>query len=91
MKKLSSDLCAGVSLVGGITAAVFGLMSMLLAISKNDMARPLLLFFAFPGFMVSLVVFVVFYRESTRMRHLEAEEELIRKLAIEKLEKDKLK
>ena len=30
--KLSSDLCAGVSLVGGITAAVFGLMSILLAI-----------------------------------------------------------
>lgn len=89
--KLSSDLCAGASLIGAIIAAVFGLLGLLLMFSKNELAKTLIFFLALPAFFFGVITFVAFYRESGRRRQVETEEELIRKLAIEKLERDKLK
>lgn len=93
--KLSSDLCAGISLLGLIMAVPAALLGFMLLISKNSWAlvwgKTLTFFGALPVCVFGLVVFVIFYRESKRVKQVEAEEELIRKLALEKLEKDKLR
>jgi hypothetical protein len=86
---LSSDLCAGISLFGGLIAAFFALVGLLLVFSGHSMAKTLVLL-SIPGFFAGVVIFTVFYNESKRIKQIEAEEELIRKLALEKLEKDKL-
>jgi hypothetical protein len=88
--KLSSDLCAGISLFGILLAGCFGLVGMMLVFSSHSLSKSLMLFVAAPAFLLGIIIFVAFYRESKRIRQVEAEEELIRKLAIEKLEKEKL-
>ncbi|MFH1470197.1 MAG: hypothetical protein ABIF01_00450 [Candidatus Micrarchaeota archaeon] len=92
--KLSSDLYAGISLLGVIVAIPSALLGIVLLISKGKWVEYYGQWFAFlgafPAFLVGLIVFIVFFRESKRMRQVEAEEELIRKLAIEKLARDKL-
>ena len=87
--ELSSDLCAGISLFGILIGAFFAIVGLLLVFSAHSMAKTLL-FFSVPGFFAGIVIFTVFYNESKRIKQVEAEEELIRKLALEKLEKDKL-
>jgi hypothetical protein len=88
--KISSDLCGGISLLGALLAGSAALMAIMLLFSKNANARTFMFFLAVPAFFAGIIVFAIFYRESKRVRDLEAEEELIRKLALEKLENDKL-
>jgi uncharacterized membrane protein YciS (DUF1049 family) len=87
--RISSDLCSGVSLFGAFVAACFALVGLMLLFSKHSLAKTLVIL-SIPGFFAGIVLFTVFYRESVRIKQVEAEEELIRKLALEKLEKDKL-
>ncbi len=96
--KLSSDLCAGVSLIGILVAVPSALIAILIAVmivGGNPWAKyygPIFTFFgAIPAAVLGAIIFVFFYRESKRMKQVEAEEELIRKLALERLEKDKLR
>ena len=96
--KLSSDLCAGVSLIGILIAVPSALITIIIAVMMvggNPWAKyygPLFTFFgAIPAVLLGALIFVFFFRESKRMKQVEAEEELIRKLALERLEKDKLR
>ncbi len=92
--KLSSDLCAGISLIGILLAFPSAILGFLLMVVQNPWTKfygPMFTFFgAIPAFLLGLILFVTFYRESKRIKQVEAEEELIRKLALERLEKDKL-
>ena len=96
--KLSSDLCAGISLIGiliAVTSALIAILIGVMIIGGNPWARyygPAFAFFGMiPAVLFGAIVFLIFYRESKRMKQVEAEEELIRKLALERLEKDKLR
>ena len=88
--KLSSDLCAGISLIGALVAACFAFVGLVLLLFSQNSGKMAFVILSIPGFFAGVIIFGVFYRESKRIRQVEAEEELIRKLAIEKLEKDKL-